>query len=136
VSLPQNVVAGNRHLGFRKDEVNLLPLWEKLPVLRRCYVRLLSPEGDVEDVWQNHLESALEALDTPHRIFRSQKDWDLFLEGQRNIASGWDLRHTITDADRRFLAALRIAWDPETMRHASWRASHGHDDDFLFNETH
>lgn len=100
-----------------------LPTWEKLPVLRRCYVRLLSPDGDVEDVWQGHLEAALEARDTAHQIFRSQKDWSLFLQGQRNIANGWELRNTFTESDRAFLAALKVSWEPETMRHARWRAS-------------
>jgi hypothetical protein len=106
--------------------------WEKLGALRPNYVRLLSRDGRVEDVWQNHLEAALESLDTPHQIFRSQKEWNLFLEGQRDIASGWALRNTFTESDRAFIAALKIGWEPETMRHARWRASHGHDDDFLY----
>jgi hypothetical protein len=109
-----------------------LPTWEKQPVLRRNYVRLLSPDGEVEDIWQGHLEAALEALDTPHQIFRSQKQWEIFLHSQRDIASGWVLRNTFTEADRRFLAELKVSWEPETMRHARGRASHGHDDDFLF----
>jgi hypothetical protein len=109
-----------------------LRVWEKLDPLRRNYVRLLSPDGKVEDVWRNHLEAALEAFDTPYQIFRSQKDWNLFLEGQKDIASGWALRNTVTANDREFLAALKIAWEPETMRHARWRTSHGHDDDFLY----
>jgi hypothetical protein len=49
--------------GYRSDA------WEKLPVLRRCYVRPLSPDGDVEHVWQGHFEAALEARDTAHQIF-------------------------------------------------------------------
>jgi hypothetical protein len=106
--------------------------WEKQPVLRRNYVRLLSPDGGVHDVWQGWLEGALEASDKPLQIFRSQKRWELFLQGQRDIADGWELRNTVTASDRAFLAALKIAWEPETMRHARWRASHGHDDDFLF----
>jgi hypothetical protein len=108
-----------------------LPVWEKLDALRRNYIRLLSPDGQVEDVWQNHLEAALESFDTPHQIFRSQREWELFLEEQRDIASGWALRNKFTDSDRRFLAALKIAWEPETMRHARWRMFHGNDDDFL-----
>ena len=105
--------------------------WEKLDALRRNYVRLLSLDGRVEDVFQNHLEAALETFDAPRQIFRSQKDWNLFLEEQRDIASGWALRNKFTDADQRLLAALKIAWEPKTMRHARWRARHGHDDDFL-----
>ena len=111
----------------------LLPLWESIPTLRRCYIRLLAPEGDVHDVWQNNLEATLEGLDTPHQIFRSQKQWEHFLSSQRAIATDWDLRNTFTAGDRRFLDALKILWEPDTMRHASWRASHGHDDDFLFS---
>ncbi|MGB8801389.1 MAG: hypothetical protein WCC97_11925 [Candidatus Acidiferrales bacterium] len=109
----------------------LLPLWESIPTLRRCYVRLLSPEGDVHDVWQNNLEATLEGLDTPHEIFRSQKQWELFLNSQRAIATDWDLRNSFTADDRRFLDALRILWEPETFRHFRWRMSHVHDDDFL-----
>ena len=49
-----------------------LPAWEKLPPLRRCYVRLLDPGGDAYDVWQNHLEAELEGLNEPHRKFSAQ----------------------------------------------------------------
>ena len=108
-----------------------LPVWEKLDALRRNYIRLLSPDGQVADVWQNHLEAALESFDTSHQIFRSQKEWNLFLHEQRDIASGWALRNKLTDADLRLLAALKVSWEVETMRHARWRTSHGHDDDFL-----
>jgi hypothetical protein len=94
----------------------LLPLWESIPTLRRCYIRLLSPEGDVHDVWQNDLEATLEGLDTPHQIFRSQKQWELFLNSQRAIATEWDLRNTLTDADRCFLDSLKISWEPLNMR--------------------
>ena len=69
------------------------------------------------------LEGALEASDRPLQIFRSQKQWELFLQGQREIASDWDLRNTVTANDRAFLAALKVSWEPETMRHARWRAS-------------
>jgi hypothetical protein len=127
---PQNCLAGDHCR--RGDKLNcLLPLWESIPALRRCYIRLLSPSGDVHDVWQNNLESTLEGLDTPHRIFRSQKQWGTFLESQREIADEWDLRATFTASDRVFLAELKVVWEPKTMRHARWRASHGHDDDFL-----
>jgi hypothetical protein len=108
-------------------------MWEQLPTLRRCYIRLLDPDGDVYDVWQNHLEATLGGLDTHHEIFRSQKQWEIFLDSHRKIAGEWDLRHTFTDADRRFLDSLKILWEPETFRHARWRASHAHDDDFLFD---
>jgi hypothetical protein len=72
-----------------------------------CYRRTA-----IEHVWQGHLEAALEARDTAHQIFRSQKDWGLFLQGHRDIASDWDLRNTVTASDRAFLAALKIAWEP------------------------
>jgi hypothetical protein len=90
-----------------------LPTWEKLQPLRRCYVRLLDPDGDVFDVWQNHLEATLEGLNEHHRIFRSEKEWQSFLQGQRNIATDWDLRHTLTAADRRLLAELKIVWEQQ-----------------------
>ena len=93
-----------------------LPAWEKLQPLRRCYVRLLDPDGDVFDVWQNHLEATLEGLNEHHRIFRSEKEWQSFLDSQRAIASDWDLRHTLTEADRRLLAELKVAWEPLSMR--------------------
>jgi hypothetical protein len=108
-----------------------LPTWEKLPPLRRNYLRLLAPDGTTDDVYRGDLEAALEARDTPHQIF-TPKDWESFLQGQRKIAGEWDLRNSLTDGDRRLLAELKVAWEPETMRHARWRASHGHDDDFLF----
>jgi hypothetical protein len=38
-----------------------------------CYRRTA-----IEHVWQGHLEAALEARDTAHQIFRSQKDWGLY----------------------------------------------------------
>ncbi len=93
-----------------------LPAWEKLQPLRRCYVRLLDPDGDVYDVWQNHLEAELEGLNEPHQVFRSNSEWQEFLDSQRAIASDWDLRHTLTDADRRLLAELKVAWEPHSMR--------------------
>jgi hypothetical protein len=75
--------------------------WEKLPVLRRCYVRPLSPDGDVEHVWQGHFEAAVEARDTAHQIFRSQNDWQLFLQGHRDVASDWDLaKHSYGERPR------------------------------------
>jgi hypothetical protein len=72
--------------------------WEKLLVLRRCYVRPLSPDGDVEHFWQGHFEAALEARDTAHQIFRSQKDWELFLQTKKEILNsyysrGFNARH-------------------------------------------
>ena len=93
-----------------------LPAWEKLPPIRRCYVRLLDPYGDSFDVWQNHLEATLEGLNEPHRFFRSNTEWQAFLDSQRAIASDWDLRNTFTDADRAFLAELKIAWETLSMR--------------------
>jgi hypothetical protein len=110
-----------------------LPAWEKLQPLRRCYVRLLDPDGDVFDIWQNHLEATLSGLNEHHEVFRSQRQWEMFLDSQRKIATDWDLRHTFTDADRRLLAELKVAWEPETFRRARRKASHGHDDDFLFS---
>jgi hypothetical protein len=93
-----------------------LPAWEKLQPLRRCYIRLLAPDGDVFDVWQNNLEATLGGLDTHHEIFRSQRQWEMFLDSQRKIATDWDLRNTFTAGDRAFLAELKIAWEPISMR--------------------
>ena len=92
-----------------------LPTWEKLLPLRRNYLRFLAPDGTTDDVYRGDLEAALEARDTPHQIF-TPKDWEAFLQGQRKIASEWDLRHTFTDSDRAFLAELKIAWEPISMR--------------------
>src|SRR5271155_4771479 len=100
-----------RSSGQRKMH-SLLPAWEKLPPLRRCYVRLLDPDGDVFDVWQNHLEATLGGLNDHHEVFRSQRQWEMFLDSQRKIASDWDLRNTFTEADRRLLAELKVAWEP------------------------
>jgi hypothetical protein len=108
-----------------------LPMWEKLPQLRRNYLRLLAPGGTTDDVYRGDLEAALEARDTPHQIF-TPKDWEAFLQRQRKVAVDWDLRNTFTGADRRFLDSLNILWEPETFRRARWRANHAHDDDFLF----
>jgi hypothetical protein len=101
-----------------------LPTWEKLQPLRRCYVRLLDPDGDVFDVWQNHLEATLGGLNEHHRVFRSEKEWQSFLDSRRAIASDWDLRHTFTDDDRRFLDSLKILWEPETFRRLHVPAGH------------
>jgi hypothetical protein len=101
-----------------------LPTWEKLPPLRRCYARLLDPDGDVFDVWQNNLEATIEGLDTHHRIFRSEKQWQAFLDSQRAIAGEWDLRHTFTEADSAFLAELKISWEHETFRRLHIPAGH------------
>ena len=90
--------------------MSLLPAWEQLPPLRRCYVRLLDPHGDVFDVWQNHLEAELEGLNEHHRVFRSNKEWQAFLDSQRAIATEWDLRNTLTKSDQRFLDSLKISW--------------------------
>jgi hypothetical protein len=109
-----------------------LPTWERQPVLRRNYARLVRPEGKIEDIWRGWLDGALEASDEPLQVFTSQNDWNLFLQHQREIVSEWNLRNTFTECDRCFLAELKVAWEPETMRHARWRASHGHDEDFLF----
>jgi hypothetical protein len=95
-----------------------LAAWEKQPALRRNYVRLIHPDGDVEDIWRGWLEGALEASEKPLQIFTSQKDWELFLQKHRDIASDRELRNTFTEGDRRFLVELKVAWDPETMRHA------------------
>src|SRR5580658_2511585 len=108
--------------------MSLLPTWEQLQPLRRCYVRLLDPDGDTFDVWQNHLEATLEGLNEHHRIFRSEKEWQSFLDSQRAIASDWDLRHTVTNADRRFLGSLKILWEripPTPAGHTLVRASDG-----------
>jgi hypothetical protein len=105
-----------------------LPTWEKLQPLRRCYVRLLDPDGDVFDVWQNHLEATLGGLTEHHRIFRSEKEWQSFLDSQRAIASDWDLRHTVTNTDRRFLDSLKILWEripPTPAGHSLVRTSDG-----------
>jgi hypothetical protein len=93
-----------------------LPTWEKLPPLRRCYVRLLDPDGEVFDVWQNNLEATLEGLNDHHRVFRSEKQWQEFLDSQRVIGGEWDLRNTLTERDRLFLAELKISWEPLSMR--------------------
>ena len=57
-----------------------------LPPLRRNYVRLLSPQGIIEDVWQGNLEAALEARDSHHDIFTCQRDWDSFVQWRRDRA--------------------------------------------------
>ena len=93
-----------------KETSRSLPAWEKLTPLRRCYVRLLDPHGDVFDVWQNHLEAELEGLNEHHRVFRSNKEWQAFLDSQRAIATEWDLRNTLTKSDQRFLDSLKISW--------------------------
>jgi len=109
-----------------------LPAWEKFGGLKRNYVRIIHPGGKVEDLWMGWLEGAMESSDKPLQIFRSQKQWETFLREQRSIATDWDLRNTLTASDRAFLAALKVSWGPRTMRRARWRASHGHDDDFLY----
>jgi hypothetical protein len=101
--------------------MSLLPAWEKLQPLRRCYVRLLDPDGDVFDVWQNHLEAELSGLNEHHRVFRSNREWQEFLDSQRAIATDWDLRHTVTDFDRHLLATLKILWEPLSMRGRRYR---------------
>jgi len=63
---------------------NNLFTWENQPVLRRNWVRLMSPEGVVRDVWRGYLEAALEASEEPlHIVARSQKQWERFLQAQR-----------------------------------------------------
>jgi len=57
--------------------------WEKLLVLRRCYVRPLSPDGDVEHVWQGHFEAALEPRDTAHHISVIERWRTLFARASR-----------------------------------------------------
>jgi hypothetical protein len=59
---------------------------DPLPSLRRNYVRLLSPEGFIEDVWKGNLEAALEGLDQHHDIFTSQRDWDAHAQWKRDRA--------------------------------------------------
>jgi hypothetical protein len=93
-----------------------LPTWEKLSPLRRTYIRILGPDGTTDDVYRGDLEAALEARDTPHQFFYSQEQWQAFLDHQRHIVDGWDLRNTFTDADRAFLAELKILWEPLSMR--------------------
>ena len=67
-------------------------------------------------MWQKNLEATLEGLYDHHEVFRSEKQWQAFLDGQRAIATEWDLRHTLTEADRAFLAELKILWEPLSMR--------------------
>ena len=59
---------------------------DRLPPLRRNYVRLLSPEGFIEDVYRGTLESALEGLTEPHSIFNSQREWDAHVQWRRDRA--------------------------------------------------
>lgn len=56
--------------------------WEKQPRLKQNHVRLLSPEGEVEDIYRRYLEGALEGSDVPLRVFYSQKQWEEFLSEQ------------------------------------------------------
>ena len=88
----------------------------KVADARPFYVRLMDPFGDTYDVWQNYLEAELSGLDTHHEVFRSNREWQEFLDSQRAIANDWDLRHTVTDFDRHLLATLKIAWEPLSMR--------------------
>jgi hypothetical protein len=108
-----------------------LPTWEQLPPIRRNYVRIIHPDGKVEDIWRGWLEGTMEASDQALQIFSSQKDWILFLQGHHKIASKWDLRNTLTASDRRRLAEPKISWEPESLQPSRWRAPHEHDDDFL-----
>jgi hypothetical protein len=59
---------------------------DPLPPLRTNYIRLLSPDGMVEDVWEGYLESALEGLSEPHDIFASQRAWDKHVQWKRDRA--------------------------------------------------
>ena len=53
--------------------------WKKQPPLKSNYVRLLSPEGDVEDIWRGHLEGTLDASVEALQMFYSQKQWETSL---------------------------------------------------------
>lgn len=72
---------------FEEQTKNVNLRWnDHLPPLRKNYVRLLSPEGIVEDVWQGNLEAALKAFDSHHDIFTRQRDWDSFVKWKRDRA--------------------------------------------------
>jgi hypothetical protein len=84
--------------------------WEKAPPLKMNWVRLLSPEGDIHDLWRGYLEGALEASDEPLRVFRSQQQWNAFLAQQTAVEGQWSMRETFTAFDREFLSELKVGW--------------------------
>lgn len=89
--------------------------WKKQPPLKANYVRHLAPDGEIEDIWRGYLEGALEASDEPLQIFRSQKQWQEFLEEQRTIENHWSSRYAFTPYDRIFLERGRVAWLDDMM---------------------
>jgi hypothetical protein len=123
------------------EDASTIAYWLSLPRVWRGWVRVLTPNGRLLcDCRESELFGVLEIQNEPHTFYR-REEWREFLtkklrDSQRAIASDWDLRHTVTASDRVFLAELKVAWEPETFRHARWRASHGHDDDFLFGAAH
>ena len=89
--------------------------WKKQPPLKSNHVRLLSPEGDVEDIWRGHLEGTLDASVEALQMFYSQKQWEIFLQGQRDLENHWSSRHVFTAYDRVFLERGRVAWLDDMM---------------------
>jgi hypothetical protein len=87
-----------------------LETWQQQPALKANYVRLLSPEGEIEDIWRGYLEGALEASDEPLRMFYSQRQWKAFLAEQKELDNHWSSRHVFTAYDRVFLERGRVAW--------------------------
>jgi len=88
-----------------------LTVWEKHPSLKQNWVRLVSPNGDVKDLWKGYLESVLEGSDEPLQVFRSQKAWDEFLATHRLINAQWALRTVVTGEDTKWLQELGVCWN-------------------------
>jgi hypothetical protein len=58
---------------------NLVKIARSRP-LRKNYVRLVDSDGDIEDVYRDYLEGALEARDTPWLVFYGNREWQEFLK--------------------------------------------------------
>jgi hypothetical protein len=48
-------------------------------------------------------------------VFRTQEEWQTFLEQQREIENHWSSRHVFTAYDRIFLEQGRVAWLDDMM---------------------
>ena len=85
-----------------------LSTWETLSKLEQGYVRLLYPDGNVEDMHEVYID-AVKSSDRGVQVF-SQNEWDGFLRERRFIDAQWKLRSAITGEDTKMLIEMGISW--------------------------
>jgi hypothetical protein len=95
-----------------------LSTWEKLPALGKGYVRILYPDGNVEDMHNIYID-AVNSADRSIQVF-SQQEWHGFLQEQRAIDAQFALRARFTKEDATMLAEMGIGWDVRGQLDQEW----------------